>query len=74
MILYVLYKEWFGSTGDDPGQDEALSFYLLNDLKQIVKLPTRIPDRHDNSSNTVDLFIFFASEPSHYIYTNFLPP
>ena len=71
-ILYagdfnVHHKEWLGSTVSDAGGVEAYSFSLLNDLEQIIKHPTRVPDRHDQSSNTLDLF--FTSNPLHYKYT-----
>ena len=63
----VHHKEWLGSSSDDRGGSDAFSFSLLNDLEQIIKHPTRIPDRRDHSSNTLDLL--FTSNPSHYKYT-----
>ena len=46
---------------------EALTFSILNDLEKIINHPTHIPDRHDHSPNTLDLF--FISDPLHYSYT-----
>ena len=61
------HTEWLGSTRTDPRGIEAYSFSLLNDLEQIIKHPTRVPDRHDQSSNILDLFL--TTNPSHYNYT-----
>ena len=40
---------------------------LSNELEQIVKHPTRVPDCHDRAANTLDLF--FTSEPHKYTCT-----
>jgi len=67
----VHHKDWLGSSSNDRGGAEAFSFSLLNDMEQLIKHPTRVPDRHDHSPNTLDLF--FTSNPSHYAYTIFAP-
>jgi len=36
-------------------------------LEQIITHPPHIPDRHDHTTNTLDLF--FTSNPLHYNYT-----
>ena len=46
---------------------EAFHFSISNELEQIIKHPTRVPDRHDHAANTLDLF--FTSNPQNYIYT-----
>ena len=59
--------EWLGSATTDVGGTEAHSFSALNEMEQIIKHPTRVPDRHDHASNILDLF--FTSDPSHYSYS-----
>ena len=71
-ILYVgdfnlHHKEWLNSTHDDVGGFEAHSFSILHDLEQIIGHPTRVPDRHDQTANILDLF--FTSNPSLYSYS-----
>ena len=61
------HTRWLGSSRTTPRGAEAYSFSLLNDLEQIIQHPTRVPDRHDQSSNILDLFL--TSKPSHYTYT-----
>ncbi|MEL7065004.1 MAG: endonuclease/exonuclease/phosphatase family protein, partial [Bacteroidota bacterium] len=68
-ILYigdfnVHHTEWLSSTHNDAGGREAYHFSLLHDLEQIIQHPTRIPDRHDQASNILDLF--FTSNPHFY--------
>ena len=46
---------------------EAFHFSISNELEQIIKHPTRVPDRHDHTTNTLDLF--FTSYPQNYTYT-----
>ena len=59
--------EWLGSTTTDLGGVEAHSFSVINEMEQIIKHATRVPDRHDHASNTLDLF--FTSNPTHYSYS-----
>ena len=46
---------------------EAFHFSISNELEQIIKHPTRVPDRHDHAANPLDLF--FTSNPQNYTYT-----
>jgi len=75
-ILYigdfnVDHAEWLNSFSTDGGRgggcSEALSFSHLNDLQQIIKHPTCVPDRLDQAPNTLDLF--FTSNPENYSYS-----
>jgi len=62
----VHHKDWLNSRTTDNGGTEALSFSIINGLDQIIKEPTRIPDRHDHAPNILDLFL--TSNPSKYKY------
>ena len=62
----VHHTEWLSSTHTDLGGNEAYSFSILHDLEQIIKHPTRVPDRHDHTPNILDLF--FTSNPVNYSY------
>ena len=46
---------------------EAFHFSISNELEQIIKHPTRVPNRHDHAANPLDLF--FTSNPPNYTYT-----
>ena len=59
--------EWLGSATTDVGGTEAHSFSVTNEMEQLIKHPTRIPDRHDHTGNILDLF--FTSNPSNYSYS-----
>jgi len=63
----IHHAEWLNSSSTDVGGSEALSFSHLNDLEQIIKHPTRVPDRLDQAPNTLDLF--FTSNPQNYSYS-----
>ncbi|KAL7636426.1 UNVERIFIED_CONTAM: hypothetical protein RMT77_013201 [Armadillidium vulgare] len=63
--------EWLGSSHTDPGGEEAESFSILNDLEQLIKEPTHIPDRPNQFLNTLDLC--FTTSPSLYKYAVFAP-
>src|SRR5678816_1044654 len=63
--------EWLGSSHTDLGGEEAESFSILNDLEQLIKEPTHIPDRPNQFLNTLDLC--FTTSPSLYKYTTFAP-
>merc|ERR1712002_1391927 len=45
----------------------AYSFSVLHELEQIIRHPTRVPDRHEQAANTLDLFL--TSNPHHYSHT-----
>ena len=55
------------STHTDVGGIEAFHFSISNELEQIIKHPTGVPDRHDHAANPLDLF--FTSNPQNYTYT-----
>ena len=55
------------SRGSSRCQSELRHFSISNELEQIIKHPTRVPDRHDHTANTLDLF--FTSNPQNYTYT-----
>ena len=57
----VHHTDWLKSTHTDVGGIEAFHFYISNKLEQIIKHPTRVPDRHDHAANPLD--------PQNYTYT-----
>ena len=63
----VHHTDWLKSTHTDVGGIEAFHFSISNELEQIIKHPTRVPDRHDHAANPLDLF--FTSNPQNYTYT-----
>ena len=63
----VHHTDWLQSTHTDVGGIEAFYVSISNELEQIIKHPTRVPDRHDHTANTLDLF--FTSYPQNYTYT-----
>ena len=63
----VHHTEWLGSTNTDVGGNEARFFSITNELEQIIHHPTRVPDRHDQTPNILDLC--FTSNPSLYSYS-----
>ena len=67
----VHHTDWLQSTHTDVGGIEAFHFSISNELQQIIKHPTRVPDRHDHAANTLDLF--FTSNPQNYTYTVSFP-
>src|SRR5678815_4065824 len=56
--------EWMGSSHTDLGGKEAELFSILNDLEQLIKEPTHIPDRPNQFLSTLDLC--FTTSPSLY--------
>ena len=71
-VLYIgdfniHHTDWLQSTHTDVGGIEAFHFSISNELKQIIKHPIRVPDRHDHAANTLDLFV--TSNPQNYTYT-----
>ena len=71
-ILYlgdfnVHHTEWLSSSHTDRGGVEALEFSILHGLDQLIQQPTRVPDRHDQASNILDLF--FTSNCDLYTYS-----
>ena len=63
----VHHTEWLGSNSTDVGGIEAHSFSVTNEMEQLIKHPTRVPDRHDHAANILDLF--FTSNSSNYSYS-----
>ena len=63
----VHHTDWLQSIHTDIGGIEAFHFSISNELEQIIKHPTRVPDRHDHAANTLGLF--FTSNPQNYTYT-----
>src|SRR6201990_3082395 len=51
--------------------EEAESFSIINDLEQLIKEPTHIPDRSNQFLNTLDLC--FTTSPSLYRYAVLAP-
>ena len=64
--LNVHHTDWLQSTHTDVGGTEVFHFSISNELEQIIKHPTRVPDRHNHAANTLDLF--FTSNPQNYTY------
>ena len=62
----VHHTGWLQSTHTDVGGIEAFHFSISNELEQIIKHPTHVPDRHDHAANTLD--IFFTSNPKNFTY------
>ena len=63
----VHHTDCFKSTHTDVGGIEAFHFSISNELEQIIKHPTRVPDCHGHAANPLDLF--FTSNPQNYTYT-----
>ncbi|KAI3388413.1 hypothetical protein SNEBB_004946, partial [Seison nebaliae] len=63
----VHHSEWLGSPHTDTGGREALAFAVTNDIEQIIKEPTRVPDSHHQTANILDLF--FTTSPQQYCYS-----
>ena len=63
--FYVHHTDWLQSNHTDVGGIEAFLFFS-NELEQIVKHLTRVPDYHDHAANTLDLL--FTSNPLNYTY------
>ena len=71
-ILYVgdfnvHHTEWLSSSYTDRGGTKALEFSILHGLDQLIQQPTRVPDRHDQAPNPLDLF--FTSNCDSYSYS-----
>ena len=67
----VHHIEWLHSNTTDVGGREAFDFSISHELEQIIQHPTRVPDRHSDRANILDLF--FTSNPQNYTYA-ILPP
>ena len=63
----VHHTDWLQSTHNDVAGIEAFHFSISNELEQIIKHQTHVPDCHDHAANTLDLF--FTSNPQNYTYT-----
>ena len=68
----IYHKDWLAFSGgtDRPGE-LYYNFSILNDLTQIVKFPTRIPDCDSHSPDFLDLFL--SSDASICSTMTFLP-
>ena len=62
----VHHTDWLQSTHTDVGGIDAFHFSISNELEQIIKHLTRVPDHHDHAATTLDLF--FTSNPKNYTY------
>ena len=77
MKFFILETSMYTTlTGSNPphtdvGGIEAFHFSISNELEQIIKHPTSVPDHHDHAANFLDLF--FTSNPQNYTYTVFSP-
>ena len=60
----VHHQLWLSSSFTDHPGEQAFNFATLNDLDQLVKHPTRIPDRLGDTPNILDLFL--TTNPSAY--------
>ena len=60
----VHHQLWLSSPFTDQPGEHAYNFAILNDLEQLVQLPTRIPDRLGDTPNILDLFL--TTNPSAY--------
>ena len=67
MLATVHRTDWLQSTHTNVRGIEALHFFIYNELEQIIKHPTHVPDHHDYVANSLDLF--FTSNPRNYAYT-----
>ena len=67
----VHHQLWLSSTFTDTPGEQAFNFAILHDLEQLVKHPTRIPDRLGDTPNILDLFL--TSNPSSYSVKLFSP-
>ena len=63
----VHHTDWLQPIHTDVGGIEAFNFSISNELEQIIKHPTRVPDHHDHAANILNLF--FTSNPQNYTYT-----
>ena len=71
-ILYlgdfnVHHTEWLSSHTTDVGGREAFEFSISNEMEQLIKHPTRVPDRHGDRANILDLLL--TSNPNFYSYS-----
>ncbi|MPC36370.1 hypothetical protein E2C01_029826 [Portunus trituberculatus] len=58
---------WHSSLFTDHPGELTFNFAILHDLQQLVQHPTRIPDRHGDMTNILDLFLI--SNPFAYLVT-----
>merc|ERR1711911_229190 len=63
----VHHVDWLHSSTTDVGGREAFDFSISHELEQIIQHPTRVPDRHGDRANILDLF--FTSNPPNYTYS-----
>ena len=67
----VHHQLWLSSPFTDQPGEHAFNFAILNDLEQLVQLPTRVPDRLGDTPNILDLFL--TTNPSAYTVKLFSP-
>ena len=67
----VHHLQWLSSSSHNTAGERAFHFAIQNDLEQLLKLPTRIPDRLGDEPNILDLFL--TSNPSPYTVKLFPP-
>ena len=58
-VLYIgdfnmHHTDWLQSTHTDVGGIEAFHFSIPNELEQIIKHPTVVPDHHDHAAKTLN--------------------
>ena len=63
----VHHQLWLSSPFNDHPGELAFNFAILHDLEQLVQHPSRIPDRLEDTSNILDLFL--TSNTSAYAVT-----
>ena len=67
----VHHKEWLHSNSTDPQGEMAYTFSIFNDLEQLIQHPTRVPDQHSHTPQTLDLFL--STDLSPYSYSILCP-
>ena len=67
----VHHQLWLSSSFTDQPGEQAFNFAILHDLEQLVKHPTRIPDRPGDTPHILDLFL--TTNPSSYSVKLFSP-
>ena len=67
----VHHKDWLHSSHTDTEGETAYTFSIYNDLDQLIQFPTRIPDQHSHTPQTLDLFL--STDLSPYSYSILCP-
>ena len=63
----VHHSDWLHSLNTDPQGEVAYRFSVYNDLEQLIQHPTRVPDQHAQTPQTLDLFL--STDISSYSYS-----